>query len=151
AGCTWRRGGGVAVRSARAAAGQAADYRVPRRRRANKPTRMGRRICAAVARTRLDRWSHRRDRVPLGRGTPRALCRLRAEFVGRKVDLIFANGTEPALAAKRATSIIPIIFPVAGDPIGSGLVSSLARPGGNVTGLSNLATDLAAKRLEILR
>jgi len=86
-----------------------------------------------------------------GEGRPERYADFAAEFVRRKVDLIFANSTEPALAAKRATSIIPIIFPVAGDPIGSGLVSSLARPGGNITGLSNLATDLAAKRLEILR
>jgi len=65
--------------------------------------------------------------------------------------VILAGGTEPALAAKQVTSLIPIVFSVAGDPVGSGLVASLARPGGNVTGLSNLATDLAAKRLEILR
>ena len=74
-----------------------------------------------------------------------------AEFVRDKVDLIFATGTEAALAAKKATALIPIVFPVAGDPLGSGMVASLARPGGNVTGLSNLAADLAAKRLEILR
>jgi ABC-type uncharacterized transport system substrate-binding protein len=86
-----------------------------------------------------------------GEGRPERYVEFADEFVRRKVDLIFANGTEPAVAAKRATSIIPIIFPTAGDPIGSGLVSSLARPGGNVTGLSNLSTDLAAKRLEILR
>src|SRR5262249_42225605 len=67
-----------------------------------------------------------------GEGRPGRYTDFAAEFVGRKVDLIFANGTEPALAAKRATSIIPIIFPVAGDPIGSGLASSLARPGGKL-------------------
>jgi putative ABC transport system substrate-binding protein len=59
--------------------------------------------------------------------------------------------TEPALAAKHATAVIPIVCPVAGDPIGSGLVASLARPGGNVTGLSSQARDLGAKRLEYLR
>ena len=74
-----------------------------------------------------------------------------AEFVRLKVDVILAGGTEAAIAAKRATSVIPIVFPTAGDPVGGGLVASLARPGGNVTGLSNLGTDLAAKRLEILR
>ena len=68
-----------------------------------------------------------------------------------KVDVIFAVGTEAALAAKKATAVIPIVFPVAGDPVGTGIVASLARPSGNVTGLSNLAADLAAKRLEILR
>jgi putative ABC transport system substrate-binding protein len=74
-----------------------------------------------------------------------------AEFVRLKVDVIFAGGTEPALAAKRATAVIPIVFPTAGDPVSSGLVASLARPGGNATGLSNLSTDLGAKRLELLR
>jgi ABC-type uncharacterized transport system substrate-binding protein len=68
-----------------------------------------------------------------------------------KVDVILAAGTEAALAAKQATTAIPIVFPVAGDPVGTGLVTSLTRPGGNVTGLSNQAVDLAAKRLEILR
>jgi putative ABC transport system substrate-binding protein len=84
-------------------------------------------------------------------GRPERYAEFAAEFVRRNVDVILANGTEPAVAAKQATSNIPIIFPTTGDPIGSGLVSSLARPGGNVTGLSNLATDIAAKRLEILR
>jgi putative tryptophan/tyrosine transport system substrate-binding protein len=74
-----------------------------------------------------------------------------AEFVRLKVDVILAAGTEPAIAAKQATSSIPIVFPTAADPIASRLVASLARPGGNVTGLSNVATDLAGKRLEIVR
>src|SRR5437773_11539084 len=74
-----------------------------------------------------------------------------AEFVRLKVDVIVANGTEPAVAAKQAASVIPIVFPVAGDPVASRLVTSLARPGGNVTGLSNLGSGLAAKRLELLR
>jgi putative ABC transport system substrate-binding protein len=86
-----------------------------------------------------------------GEGRPERYAEIAAEFVQRKVDVILANGTEPAVAAKQTTSVIPIIVPAAGDPIGSRLVASLARPGGNVTGLSNLATDLAAKRLELLR
>ena len=73
------------------------------------------------------------------------------EFVRLKVDLIFANSTEAVLAAKRATATIPIVFPAAGDPVGNGLVASLARPGGNVTGLSNQQTDLSGKRLQLLR
>ena len=55
------------------------------------------------------------------------------------------------MAAKQATSVIPIVFATAGDPVGTGLVASLARPGGNVTGLSNQAADLPSKRLELLR
>jgi putative ABC transport system substrate-binding protein len=73
-----------------------------------------------------------------------------AEFVRRKVDVIVAIGTA-VVAAKEATSVIPIVFPVAADPVGSGLVASLARPGGNVTGLSVQFTDLAGKRVELLR
>jgi putative ABC transport system substrate-binding protein len=74
-----------------------------------------------------------------------------AEFVRLKVDVIVTYATPPTLAAKQATSAIPIVFAVAGDPVGTGLVASLARPGGNVTGLSLLATDLVGKRIELLR
>ena len=86
-----------------------------------------------------------------GEGRPERYAEIAAEFVRLKVDVIFAGGTEAAVAAKQATSVIPIVFPTAGDPVGSGLVSSLSRPGGNVTGLSNQASDLPAKRLELLR
>jgi putative ABC transport system substrate-binding protein len=68
-----------------------------------------------------------------------------------KVDVIVTSGTPSVVAAKQATSVIPIVFAGVGDPIGTGLVASLARPGGNVTGLSIQATDLASKRLELLR
>jgi putative tryptophan/tyrosine transport system substrate-binding protein len=68
-----------------------------------------------------------------------------------KVDLIVVNGTVPALAAKRATSSVPIVMANVGDPVGAGLVASLARPGGNVTGLSGLSPELNTKRLEILK
>jgi putative ABC transport system substrate-binding protein len=74
-----------------------------------------------------------------------------AEFVRLKVDVILAGGTEAALAARKATSSIPIVFPTSGDPVAAGLVASLARPGGNVTGLSNLAADLDDKRLGLFR
>jgi putative tryptophan/tyrosine transport system substrate-binding protein len=74
-----------------------------------------------------------------------------AEFVRQKVDIIVAEGTVAVVAAKQTTATIPIVFPVAGDPIGNKLVASLARPGGNATGLSIQATDLAPKRLELFR
>jgi putative ABC transport system substrate-binding protein len=74
-----------------------------------------------------------------------------AEFVRLEVDVIVTSGTAPVLAAKQATTIIPIIFASVGDPVGAGLVASLARPGGNVTGLSNQSSDLASKQLELLR
>jgi putative ABC transport system substrate-binding protein len=74
-----------------------------------------------------------------------------AEFVRLKVDVIVTSGTPQILAAKQATSVIPIVFAAAGDPVGSGLVKSLARPGGNVTGLSIQSSDLVGKRLELLR
>jgi len=74
-----------------------------------------------------------------------------AEFVRAKVDVIFTSGTPPTVAAKRATSQIPIVFAPAGDPLASGLVASLARPGGNITGLSNQTADIAGKRVELLR
>jgi ABC-type uncharacterized transport system substrate-binding protein len=86
-----------------------------------------------------------------GEARPERYAEIAAEFVRLKVDVILAGGTEAAIAAKQATSVIPIVFPTAGDPVGSGLVASLARPGGNVTGLSNQASDLPAKRLELLR
>jgi putative ABC transport system substrate-binding protein len=73
-----------------------------------------------------------------------------AEFVRLKVDVIVTGGNA-AVTAKQATSVIPIVFLLVGDPLGTGLVASLARPGGNVTGLSNQATDVVGKRLELLR
>jgi putative ABC transport system substrate-binding protein len=74
-----------------------------------------------------------------------------AEFVQAKVDVIVTGGTANVVAIKQATSIIPIVFASAGDPVAAGLVASLARPAGNVTGLSVLATDLAGKKVELLR
>ncbi len=73
-----------------------------------------------------------------------------AELVALKVDVIVASGTLAALAAKQTTRTLPIVFTSAADPVTDGLVTSLARPGGNVTGLSNLAPELVGKRLELL-
>jgi len=79
------------------------------------------------------------------------LDELAAELVRLNVDLIWAIGTLAPLAAKHATSTIPIVMAAAGDPLGSGLVVSLAQPGGNVTGMSLMAPDLGGKRLELLK
>ena len=76
---------------------------------------------------------------------------LAADLVRLKVDLIVVTGTPSALAAKRATTTIPIVMTSGSDPVGAGLVASLARPGGNVTGFSSLAIELNTKRLEILK
>src|SRR5262245_17091478 len=80
---------------------------------------------------------------------PERLPELAADLVRLKVDLIVATGGPPARAAKKATTTIPIVMATAGDPVGAGLVASLARPGGNVTGLSSLGRELNTKRLEI--
>jgi putative ABC transport system substrate-binding protein len=79
------------------------------------------------------------------------LAELAADLVRLKVDLIVASGGPTPLAAKRATSTIPIVMTQSTDPVGEGLVASLARPGGNVTGNSGLASELNTKRLEILK
>ena len=88
------------------------------------------------------RWAHEQaNRLPA----------LAAELVGLKVDMIVTATGDAALAAKRATSSIPIVFATTPDPVRLGLVSSLARPGGNVTGVTSLSSDLAGKRLELLK
>src|SRR5262245_2034317 len=79
------------------------------------------------------------------------LPELAADLVRLNVDVIVATGTLGPLAAKRATSTIPIVMTAAGDPLGSGLVASLARPGSNVTGMSLMVPDLGGKRLELLK
>jgi ABC-type uncharacterized transport system substrate-binding protein len=79
------------------------------------------------------------------------LPELAAELVRLKVDLIVVSSTAPALAAKKATTTIPVVMANVGDPVGAGLIASLARPGGNVTGLSSFSAELNTKRLEILK
>ena len=88
------------------------------------------------------RWAEGRDE---------RLVEIAAEFVRLKVDVIVPWGTAPTIAAKQATSVIPIVSAAMADPVGTGIVANLARPGGNVTGLSTLLTDIAGKRLELLR
>jgi putative ABC transport system substrate-binding protein len=82
---------------------------------------------------------------------PQRLPELAADLVRLNVDLIVTTGEPPARAAKSATTTIPIVMANSGDPVGSGFVASLARPGGNVTGLSNLGPELNSKRLEVLK
>jgi putative ABC transport system substrate-binding protein len=86
-------------------------------------------------------YADRKERLPA----------LAAELVVLNVDVIVVQNTRAALAAKQATSTVPIVFLSASDPVGSGLVTSLARPGGNVTGLSNVSPELVGKNLELLR
>jgi putative ABC transport system substrate-binding protein len=88
------------------------------------------------------RWAEGKlDRLP----------ELAADLVGLKVDLIFAPPTVSAVAARKATRTIPIVFAVAADPVGDGLAESLSRPGGNVTGMSTINVELGAKRLQLLK
>ena len=84
-------------------------------------------------------------------GHSERMSEIATEFVLLNVGVIVTAGTEAVLAARQATSAIPIVFGTASDPVGTGLVASLARPGGNVTGLSNQSAELAGKRLELLR
>ena len=77
--------------------------------------------------------------------------KLIAELLALHVDVIVTAGTPPALAVKRATTSVPLVMIAVGDPIGTGIVPSLARPGGNITGLSSIAPELEGKRLELLR
>ena len=118
------------------------------------PATQGQWVAAFVQRLRELGWIEGRTiaieyRWAEGR-TERAV-EIAAELVQRKVDVIVTSGTAVVVAAMQATSVVPIVFAAAGDPVGTGLVATLARPGGNVTGLSNQVPDLAGKRLELLR
>jgi putative ABC transport system substrate-binding protein len=117
------------------------------------PAAMSQWIAALVQRLRELGWIEGRTiaiEYRWAEGRPERYPEIAAEFVRLKVDVIFT--TVPAVAAlKQATSVIPIVFALATDPVGGGLVASLARPGGNVTGMSMQATDLAGKRVELLR
>jgi putative tryptophan/tyrosine transport system substrate-binding protein len=79
------------------------------------------------------------------------LADLAAELVRLRPDAVVPTSTAAALACKQATTVVPIVFPLSGDPLETGLVTSLARPGGNITGLSNRAADLGGTRVEVLR
>jgi putative tryptophan/tyrosine transport system substrate-binding protein len=112
------------------------------------------RVAAFVQRLRELGWTEGRNvaieyRWPEGRND--RVAEIAVELVRIKVDVIVTTGTPAALAAKQATSVIPVVITTVADPVGSGLVASLARPGGNITGLSIQQADLAGKRLELLR
>ena len=142
--------GGVAGRGARAAAGEAADHRVLGRGTPSARSQWVAALCSGCVSSVGSRVAPSRSSIA-GRGTHRALRRDRGRVrpaQGRR----HRHLCKPTVvAAKQATAVIPIVSAVMGDPVGVGLVASLARPGGNVTGLSNQTADLAGKRLELLR
>ena len=121
---------------------------------ANRPSVESQRIDVFVQRLRELGWIEGRTiaiEYRWAEGRNERFAEIAAEFVRLKVDVIVTVGTPAVVTAKEATSVIPIVFAGAGDPVGTGLVSSLARPGGNVTGLSLQTTDSVGKRLELLR
>ena len=111
-------------------------------------------VSAFVERLRELGWTEGRNVAMAFRwagGRSERYSEIATEFVGLKVDVIVTFGTPAALATKQATAAVPIVIALAGDPVGAGLVASLARPGGNVTGLSSQSPDLTGKRLALLR
>jgi putative tryptophan/tyrosine transport system substrate-binding protein len=117
------------------------------------PSTQGQWVAALVQRLRELGWIEGRTiaiEYRWAEGRFERFAEIAAEFVRLKVDVIVTAGP-PVFAAKQATSVIPIVFATVADPLGSGLVASLARPGGNVTGLSLTSPELASKRLELLR
>ena len=145
----WRCGGLAARRARVAAIGQAAHHRgvgLGRHGLGSVPAAFERRLrqLGWVEGQTIAieyRWTE---------GRPERDAAFAAEFVSRKVAVSVAGGTAIP-TVQRATAKIPVVFPLANDPVGSGLLTSLARPGGNITGLSQQSPDLAGKRLELLR
>jgi putative tryptophan/tyrosine transport system substrate-binding protein len=118
------------------------------------PATQGQWVAAFVQRLRELGWIDGRTvaiEYRWAEGRSERATEIAAEFDRRKIDVMVTSGTGMVLAAKQATSVIPIVFAAAGDPVGTGLVTSLARPGGNVTGLSSQTAETAGKRLELLR
>jgi putative ABC transport system substrate-binding protein len=115
---------------------------------------LGPRVAAFVQRLRELGWIENRTvaiEYRWAEGRSERYRELVSELVQRKVDVIVTMGTPNVIAAKQATAVIPIVFVTISDPVGSGLVASLARPGGNLTGLSIQSPDIAGKRLALLR
>jgi putative tryptophan/tyrosine transport system substrate-binding protein len=146
-----RRRGSLAARSTCTGDGEAADHWVPG---AATSSSYGQWVAAFVQRLRELGWIEGRTvaiEVRWAEGHTERLSDIAAEFVRLKVDIIVTHSAVPVLAAMQATSVIPIVIASAADPVSTGLVASLAHPGGNVTGLSLQVTDLAGKRVELLR
>jgi putative ABC transport system substrate-binding protein len=121
---------------------------------AGTPSSHGQWVAAFVQRLRELGWIEGRNiaiEYRWAEGRTERFAEIATEFVRRNVDVIVTSATAAIAATKQATSVIPIVFAAAGDPAGTGLVASLARPGGNVTGLPIQQPDVAAKRLELLR
>ena len=140
--CNRRRGGRVAAWRQGATGGKTANYRVLGPTMASWTT-------AFVQRLRDLGWVDGRTITIEYRwadGKSERLADIAAEFVRQKVTVIVTGGTAAVAAAKQATSVIPIVFGTAGDPVRLGLVTSLSRPGGNITGMSNQSADLPGKR-----
>jgi putative tryptophan/tyrosine transport system substrate-binding protein len=138
----------VAAGSASAATGEAADHWALGREHAFSQW-----VAAFVQRLRDLGWIEGRTiaiEIRWAEGRTERYTEIATEFVRLKVDVIVTTGGA-VLATMQATSVIPIVFALALDPVGSGMVKSLARPGGNVTGLSLQSTDISGKRLELLR
>ena len=146
-------GGGILVWTQRVNAQQPGELPIIGYMGQGTPAAEAKRVSAFVERLRELSWIERTVLIEYRwtEGRSDLAADIAAEFVRRKVDVIVTAATPLILAAKQVTSAIPIVFSVAGDPVSSGLVTSLARPGGNVTGLSVLSTDLARKRLGLLR
>jgi putative ABC transport system substrate-binding protein len=118
------------------------------------PSSEGQQVAAFVQRLRELGWIDGRNvaiEYRWSEGRNERYSEIAAEFVRLKVEVIVTQGTAPVLAAMHATSVIPIVFAGSGNPVANGLVASLARPGGNVTGLSNQQADLTGKRIQLLR
>jgi putative tryptophan/tyrosine transport system substrate-binding protein len=116
-------------------------------------TDLGQLVAVFVQRLRELRWVDGQTvtiEYRWGEGRAERYSEIAAEFVRRKVDLIVTNSTPAVLAAKHATSEIPIVFPTAGDPIAAGIVDGLVHPGGNITGLGFQTIDTAGKRVQLL-
>ena len=149
-GARWH--GSLAAGGASAAAGQGRADRVSGRCVGVRLRTPGRGIPLGSARPQLHRRQQHRHRVPLGGGEVRADSpELAASLVRSNVDVIVTHGTPGTLAARRATTTVPIVVASIGDPIATGVIASVARPGGNITGLSWFGPQLEAKRVELLK